>query len=256
MLHQIHNSMGNFNYNAYIYTNVFWDFHFHENYELVYALEGDVRVTTNGISHLLHKGELILISPNTIHSLSADNASTWVGVFSEEYVGVFAKDRRQVLYSKFSLPKESEDFLKKELFFTGKPSKYMACACLYTVCDACTKGAEAISLGQSSSFIGTVTKYISENLSKDFDMNDLCDVLGYEYHYFSTLFNSTFHMRFKSFVAMYRIGRACALLSDKEKCITEVCDECGFGSIRNFNRVFKKSIGKTPSEYREEQSKI
>ena len=78
---------------------MFWDFHFHENYELVYALEGDVRVTTNGISHLLHKGELILISPNTIHSLSADNASTWVGVFSEEYVGVFAKDRRQVLYS-------------------------------------------------------------------------------------------------------------------------------------------------------------
>ena len=256
MIHQVDNSAGGFNYNAYIYTNVFWDFHFHENYELIYAVEGDVRVTTNGLSHILHKGELLLISPNTVHSLSADNASTWVGVFSEEYVSSFSKEHRQVHYSKFSLSKEHEDFLKKELFYTGTPSKYMACACLYIVCGACAKSAEKISISTSGSFVGRVTAYISENLGRDINMHDVCEALGYEYHYFSCLFNSTFCMNFKSFVSMYRVGRACSLLSDKDRCITDVYAECGFGSIRNFNRVFKKNVGKTPSEYRDEQIKI
>ena len=132
----------------------------------------------------------------------------------------------------------------------------MACACLYTVCDACVRRAKKISINASGSFVGRVTAYISENLGRDISMHDACEALGYEYHYFSGLFNSAFGMNFRSFVSIYRVGRACSLLSDKEKCITEVCDKCGFGSIRNFNRVFKKNVGKTPSEYRDEQNNI
>ncbi|MBQ7387515.1 MAG: helix-turn-helix transcriptional regulator [Clostridia bacterium] len=253
MIHQVHNSSGNYNYNAYVYNDVFWDFHFHENYELIYAVRGDVRVTTNGVSHILHEGELLLISPNTVHSLAASNAKTWVGVFSEEYIRAFAKENKYVHHSKFSLSEENRAFLEKNLFYAGKPERYMACACLYVVCDECSHRADAVDVKAAGGFISRVTGYISENLSREITMRDVCEALGYEYHYFSGLFNSTFGMNFKGFVSMYRIGRACSLLTDKDKSITDVASECGFGSIRNFNRVFKRNVGKTPSEYRTER---
>ncbi|WP_163707287.1 helix-turn-helix domain-containing protein [Mangrovibacterium lignilyticum] len=42
---------------------------------------------------------------------------------------------------------------------------------------------------------------------------------------------------------MYRV--------ETQKSITEICFECGFHNISNFNRIFKKSQGCTPSEFTE-----
>ncbi|MGB5358652.1 MAG: helix-turn-helix domain-containing protein, partial [Eudoraea sp.] len=38
--------------------------------------------------------------------------------------------------------------------------------------------------------------------------------------------------------------------------ISEIAFMCGFNSIANFNRVFKKSKGSTPTQYRQDFSGI
>lgn len=250
MIHQLHNSRGYYNYNAYVYTSVFWDFHFHENYELVYTLEGKVELTVGSSRVVLYEGELLLIPPNTVHSLSISNASIWVGVFSEDHVSGFAKENSYARYSKFRLSEENDAFLRKNLFFRGEPEKCMRCACLYLVCSECLKSATLESTQRDKGFISETTKYISENLKGELTLRDVCDSLGYEYHYYSTLFNDIFGMGFKSFINTCRVNRACTMLRDRGLSITDICAECGFGSIRNFNRAFKKISGITPSEYR------
>lgn len=51
------------------------------------------------------------------------------------------------------------------------------------------------------------------------------------------------------FLNEYRIGQACKLLMKRDKQITEVCFEVGFGNLSNFNRKFKEFTGTTPKNY-------
>ena len=55
---------------------------------------------------------------------------------------------------------------------------------------------------------------------------------------------------YTTFLNEVRVSQASRLLiNNKDKPITEICFETGFSNVSNFNRVFKRITGKTPSEY-------
>jgi AraC-like DNA-binding protein len=51
-----------------------------------------------------------------------------------------------------------------------------------------------------------------------------------------------------------RIEKACLLLRDGDESCTHIANECGFGSIQQFNRVFKKIKNCTPQTWRSQNS--
>lgn len=251
ILHQISNSYKNYNYNAYIYKNTEWIPHFHGNYELIYALSGDSGFTLNGKVDRISSGELVLISPYTIHSLEIDeNSELWVGVFSEDFVISFFEKTKSARYSKFKCSPDIDLFLRKHLFFQGTPELYMLISCLYMVCNECIKNATAYDGGMDGEFMYEIINYISQHISDNITQEDISGFLGYERHYFSSLFHKCFAMNFRKFVNIFRFEKACRLLADKNLDITNICTSCGFGSIRNFNRIFKDMSGMTPGDYR------
>lgn len=251
IIHQIPNSYGNYNYNAFIYTEALWESHFHGNYELIYGIEGNTEISLNGIKYILLPGELILISPYTIHSLNGlKQSKIWVGVFSEDYIVGFSEKNQFIDFIKFKCDNKITDILKEYLFFQGKPEHYLLMACLYMVCNECCKNSVVRNAKKDDKFMFEIIRYISENLSQDITLKETAKKLNYEYHYFSSLFNKCFCMNFKSFVNIFRFETACKILGNKSEPITSVCDKSGFGSIRNLNRVFKQLSGFTPSEYR------
>ncbi len=249
--HQTKNSRGNYNYNAFVYTDISYSAHFHKNYELIYVEKGAFSLFVNGKSDILKQGEMILISPYAIHSFSVDDQSKiWVGVFSEDFILSFSKTNSQISYSKFKCCREIEAFLKEHLFFQGQPELYITKSCLYMVCSECLKHACAIDMKSTDEFRNRVIEFISENISEDITLSKAAAELGYEYHYFSALFHRCFKMHFKEFINMFRFEYACEMLLHTEKDIAFLAVECGFQSIRNFNRIFKKLSGHTPTEYR------
>ncbi len=249
ILHQVTNSRGNYNYNAFIYNNIYWVPHFHGNFELIYVYEGNVNISLNGVAEVLHKGELILIPPYTVHSLDVKCGKTWVGVFSEDYIYSYCKKYKYVKYSKFKCGDDVEKILQNHLFYEGVPDRFMRISCLYMVCNECIKNATLCDSEQNNTFVHRVVTYVCDNLSGDVELKDIADFMNYEYHYFSSLFNQYFGISFKGFVNQLRVEKACALLSENENSITYIAQFCGFGSIRNFNRVFKNLCGCTPREY-------
>lgn len=251
IMHQPTNSQGNYNYNAFIYTDTFYEPHFHGNLELIYVIDGELQLVINGKEHIMHPGESYLIFPYTIHSFVVDKQTTiWVGVFSDDFVADFYGKNRFFVYGKFRFEKSVETFLKEHLFYQGTPDRYMLKACLYMVCNECIKNADKEQRNQDSNFAEKVIRYISEHLNEELSMQQLANELNYEYHYFSNLFQQCFSIRFKAFLNMLRFEQACKLLLKNSVKITRICDECGFGSLRNFNRVFKAFSGVTPSQYR------
>lgn len=249
--HQTSNSLGNYNYNAYIYTNTVWNLHFHGNFELIYTMEGSTDVTVNGISDSLEKGGFILVPPYAAHSLSiSENTKTWVGVFSKDYIADFAKKYQFSQFSKFKCDKSLEGFFTDNLFENPKPERYLLTSCLYLMCAQCTKNGRISVQNDDGTFTKNVVTYITENIENNISMRETAKKLNYEYHYFSYMFHKFFSMNFKRFVNILRFEQACEMLSKEKYGVTEISARCGFESIRNFNRIFKEFSGMTPSEYK------
>lgn len=60
---------------------------------------------------------------------------------------------------------------------------------------------------------------------------------------------------FNDFLNSYRIGEACALLTDPAKSevtVLEIAYQLGFNSLAPFNKAFRASTGMTPTEYRQQ----
>lgn len=248
--HQPANSRKNYNYNAYIYTDTCYHSHFHGNYELIFVMEGEPKVTLGGEEYSLQAGDYFLISPYTVHGFTTDHARVWVGVFSDEYVTSFAASHAQTQFSHFQCDEDTTALLKKQLFFEGRPDHYLCMALLYTVCNACIQNAVPLQIRSDANLIREIINYVSQNLDNDLTLNDLAAHLGYEYHYFSAVFHRCFGIHFKKFLNLYRIEQACSLLQKDDRDVTEICRACGFSGLRNFNRVFKEISGMTPTEYR------
>lgn len=250
ILHQTGNSLGNYHYNAFIYNNTSYSHHFHANYEIIYVYEGTAEITINGTDETLFPGEVILISPYTVHSIVVNGGKVWVGVFSADFIATFSEKHMYAKRSKFTCSPDVEEFLQKHLFLQDRPAHFMHISCLYMVCNECVHNAKIIQGEEYYKFINDVVTYISDHLSQDIHLDDVANALNYEYHYFSSLFHQSFSINFRSFINYYRFDHACEMLSNTENSITYIAECCGFGSIRNFNRVFKKMSGSTPSEYR------
>jgi AraC-like DNA-binding protein len=252
MYHQFDNSKKNFHYNAYVYgDDVSYNSHFHDSYELIYVIEGALDVAINGSSMELCEHEILLLSPNAVHSfVIKESSKVWVGVFSSDHIEAFFKKYRSVQFGKFSCGEETEQILRNRLFLQEKPDRYSRIAYLYLVCAACEGSAEYLNTHNEQKFMHAVISYISKNLENEISLNGLAEELGYEYHYLSGLFNQCFSVNFKRFLNLYKVERACALLVEDDCNIMSVYKQCGFESMRNFNRVFKEITGYTPSEYK------
>jgi AraC-like DNA-binding protein len=71
----------------------------------------------------------------------------------------------------------------------------------------------------------------------------------------SSTINSQLHKNFFEMIGFYRIEEAKRQLADsqyRELSISEIMKNCGFNSKSVFNQAFKKSVGVTPSHYRQQ----
>jgi AraC-like DNA-binding protein len=68
--------------------------------------------------------------------------------------------------------------------------------------------------------------------------------------YFCKIFKQATGITLTEFVARVRVEKAKGLLNDPRLRITDVADSAGFNSISQFNRVFRRYAGNSPTAYR------
>ena len=73
--------------------------------------------------------------------------------------------------------------------------------------------------------------------------------------YFCKIFKKTTGITFTEYVARVRVEKAKSLLMNPSLRVSEVVFAAGFGSIPQFNSVFKRFVGKSPTEYRSKPKK-
>lgn len=95
-----------------------------------------------------------------------------------------------------------------------------------------------------------VKQYIDENYAKPLKLSDLADLVGMSPVSFSRFFRQRTGRTLSDYIVEIRLGYAARMLVDSTKNISEICYECGFNNLSNFNRTFKAKRRYTPREFR------
>lgn len=72
---------------------------------------------------------------------------------------------------------------------------------------------------------------------------------------FSRFFKLRTGKNLSDYIIDLRLGHATRLLVDSTMAIAEICYECGFNNLSNFNRIFKKKKNCSPKEFRDNYRK-
>ena len=256
ILYQEENSKGNYTYNVRIYRDKYnCGAHFHKNFEFLYVLEDEFTVTVDDKTEIMKKNDFAIILPNQVHAFSTpENVTVWIGVFSEDFIKEFANTTSGKIGKKllFNCSDDETAFLKKHFLTIEKNDILSIKSSLYMLCSRFLKEIELTdSLRQQSNMAHKSIKFIEENFRNDITLMDMAQNLGYEYHYFSRCFKNMFHTNFKTFLNQYRYDYAKNMILNTDASLTTIAYESGFGSLRNFNRIYKQFANSTPNKQRQ-----
>ena len=103
---------------------------------------------------------------------------------------------------------------------------------------------------QEERTITLITRYLQEHLAEEISLSILAEEFHLSAQYISQLFKSEIGVGFLAYLTNIRMEQAKKLLLSTSLSIAEVSEQSGYGDYRVFTKVFKKSEGITPSQYR------
>ncbi|MCG8475350.1 MAG: AraC family transcriptional regulator [Cytophagales bacterium] len=260
---------------AYFYDPL----HFHPELQLTYIVEGTGTFFIGDHIQNFKAGDVILIGSNLTHVFRNEKAYYEEGstlrakaisvFFTETSFGekffslpeaylikrllqksvrglMFKKVARQKIASKMRVLYQKEGF-DRMLYFLELLQEM-----------ARTEDIEFLSsIGYSrylresdSKKINDVFEFVLANFSKPIKLQEVADIANMSVTSFCRYFKLRTRKTFSLFLNEIRVGHACKLLKENQFNISEICYECGFNNISNFNRQFKAITDFTPTEYK------
>lgn len=240
--------------------------HLHAQLELMYVEDGEIENTINGCGKLLKSGDVSITFPNSVHSyhiptgqpdthcivlllrpdLVADSVNTLLKFHPQNpFVGGgrLHKDVPYVIHALL------EEFDRK----TDFPACSQVCkAYSHIIVARLLQNLELIANtdGNYYDIIYKTICFIGQNYMQPLSLESVSRALGVGKYYLSRVFSDKIKVGFSDYINGIRVYRARNMLSGTDKNITRIAYDCGFQSIRTFNRAFQKVYNVSPRELR------
>lgn len=100
-----------------------------------------------------------------------------------------------------------------------------------------------------------VKNFIGEHYKEEMSLEQLADLVGMAPTAFSRYFKLRTGKNLSEYIVDIRLGHAARRLVDTTDSVSEICWTTGFNTLSNFNRLFRKRKGCSPTEFREKYQK-
>lgn len=100
--------------------------------------------------------------------------------------------------------------------------------------------------------LNKVYEYIIKNYRGKIPLGKMADMLHMTPTSFSRYFSMKNNKTYSRFLGEVRVKHACELLTETDMSVAEICYECGFNTLSNFNKQFKDIMRKKPTDYKRE----
>jgi len=251
MFYQSANSLGANLWKLERNENLNFPFHLHTSFEWITVTEGEMIITIDKIPYTLTSGDALLIFPDQVHSFETPVHSAHVlCIFSPKLVQAYTNSIRDKLpISNLFRPSR---FYVDRLSCDPPISEFEIKGLLYSICGEFDRGASYTERRRErDGLLSKIFLFVEANYNKDCTLEALARDTSYHYVYLSRYFKQCTGLSFTEYVNRYRIHEAGYILKNTEQTILQTAYDCGFDSLRSFNRNFKRVTGLTPQEYKE-----
>lgn len=262
-----------FPFTAFVSRNINFLAHWHNDLEIVYVLEGSIRMGINSETRVLTAGDLAVCSSGDIHYYDSKNSESklLMIIFNPSLIGYPAGwPLNKRLMSPFldqsqSAPEQGnprlsaimqellEEYLEKpphhEQLVTGLLHELCALILRQLPLDTVNPHKDKRRI-TNMKIMQEVLEYLDVHYMHPITLADAARHANMSLFYFSRFFKSISGMSYVAYLNSIRVNQAERLLLATDKSILDIALECGFTNIRTFNRVFKQVKLRTPSELR------
>ena len=247
---------------------VTYDRHWHDHYELYFLFYGSVNFLIEDSIYPIGQNELAWIPPSVPHIPHPNRIESHRRLvfkvksdcleqcLSKELLGFFSKPRIITITPQYEKKFNKLCNLLLDEYLEEQPDYQLAIRSFLTSIlillkriDSCkTKNADKkIFLNPE---VKLLINFINENFRTDITLPLLAQQISLSPTYVSTLFKEITGVNFKQYLMDTRINHAMKLLQNSNHTIAFIADECGFNSVNNFCKAFKKNIGLSPGMFR------
>ncbi len=253
--------------------------HVHSTIEFLYINEDKFQILINGDLHEAHKGDLVIIRSNAIHSIFHPNnchgdyyvlkitsqhmLDIFKGAEDNECLLSFLRIKKDdpIVFKSTELPDNIKNIWKTMIDEYNSKREMMILAekayassfiismyrdVLKYKCEKCDTYVKADMISQ----IYDIMEYVNLNYSSNISAIDCAKKINLSYSHFAKLFRAVSGKSFKEYLTDIRMAKAKNILLATELSITDVALSCGYNSHAHFTAEFKKYYGKTPTDVR------
>ncbi|NNV55680.1 AraC family transcriptional regulator [Limnovirga soli] len=254
-------------------------FHYHPELELVYVKEGNGKRIIGDKIDSFEEGDMVFVGANLPHVWLNDelyykgfphlNAKAIVlyfnkEVFSNNFYALNESTKINDLFNRAGrglkingktrekIADKLEKLTKKKdldrLIGLMEVMNIMAVSkdieCITSETYSCT------SLHSKNDRLADVYKYITTHYNKNISLDEIAKIANLTPNAFCRLFKQRTNKHFVEYLNEVRISQACKFLLEMNFNISEIAFQCGYKTLSNFNKIFKKTTGLSPKEYR------
>ena len=234
----------------------------HDSHLLIYCTEGKGWLTTANTRFTVSPGQILSLPAGMAHRYGADRDKPWTiywihfrGELSEQY-GDFAQPFSPVIPIGLQLNLIS-DFqalfaLQKE-GYSKRASRHCACL-LKQMLSLIALLAERHSPQQGRQIdLGQIQTTMQKHLAAGLDLEALAASTNLSKYHFTRKFKKLTGRSPIQFFIHLKMQQACRLLDTSDASIKQVAAATGYADPYYFSRLFKQTIGLSPSAYRQER---
>lgn len=236
------------------YINVNCPAHSHFDLEIIIVKSGELIVEKNNERYVLCKRNSILIMPFETHKFITEHHSNAIiltinPMFFPEY-----KSRLENKVPKkpvMTILEEDFDYVTKHCDLMGVDKPFEIRCVFYSLLCLFEKNSQFITTQTTpSELFEKVIMYICENFSENITLKQIAKELHVSYVHLSRQISKCTNVSFSSLLNNIRLEHSIRLLKNTSMPMSDIAYECGWNSIRNFNRLFMETFSCTPSQFR------
>jgi len=234
--------------------------HVHNSIELIYVESGKSEAFSDNRSSEITDGDIFFAFPNQVHYYEGTVLGKYhLLIFSPNILfgikSVVAENTPEANVLYFDKNSSATELFKKINECDGEYKQTKQASLInQLMCQILEHTPVKPKTKTDNTTIQNLLKFCEDNFTEDIKLEDISAELHLNKYYISRLLNRQVGRSFNDYINALRINKACELLKETDKKISEISEEVGFGSIRTFNRTFSSVIGLTPVKYRKQFS--
>lgn len=234
----------------------------HTDNLILFCVDGTGWVEANGKRYTLSKNQIIFLPKNTPHHYNADNHRPWSiywahvdGHLFDEFMDIIGVDKTNLminLTSPLAVQEEFNALIDSRYLGYQLNRFFVASNMLKKILSLISLQKPIVNITAQRHFNEhTINAYFEENIEALLTLEEMAEYFGLSKFYFAKKFQQLmFKSPVKYFLEM-KVQYACKLLDSTNMNIKNIAITIGYEDQYYFSRLFKSTMGLSPTQYRD-----